>query len=275
MFKLMKYEIQGTYKTILGILALVYIFITGIYFFISDIESITNFGAAFLGLSYLVLFGTALTTVLYIVNSFKKELYEDRGYLTFTLPLTGNQIIGAKLIVALWWFFFLGLAIVLYNLLMVFIFSMAELHFSDLAEGMRQIITVKEFVIGMIYLLIKGISLILLIYFSMALSRVTIKNKRIGGLWFIIFLVLSGFLTFGQVHITEWFPYYFDLQSFRVGTLEQFHDFNVHVGLMDAGTSFFIQETALMNIASTIYQLLVIVALYLGTSYLIERKIDL
>lgn len=40
----------------------------------------------------MTLFGTALVVFLYIVGSFRKELYEDRGYLTFTLPLTGKLL---------------------------------------------------------------------------------------------------------------------------------------------------------------------------------------
>lgn len=102
----MKYEIKGTYKILLGILALVLILITGIYMYSRDSSNFLNFGAIFMTLSVLVLFGTSLATFLYIVSSFKNELYEDRGYLTFTLPLTGNQIVGAKLLVAMFWFLF-------------------------------------------------------------------------------------------------------------------------------------------------------------------------
>ena len=107
MIKYMKYEIRGTYRYILGVLALVLILITGIYSYTARGNTVG--GNIFIVLSAMLLFGTALVTFLYIVGSFRKELYEDTGYLTFTLPLTGSQIVASKLIVALLWFFVLGI----------------------------------------------------------------------------------------------------------------------------------------------------------------------
>ena len=107
MLKFIKYEIKGNYRFILGILALVLIassIIQAVIF--RDVRSgdITFSGGLFEGMislvSILVLFGAALVAFINIVGSFKKELYDDRGYLTFTLPLSGHQILGVKLIVA-------------------------------------------------------------------------------------------------------------------------------------------------------------------------------
>lgn len=120
MGRYIKYEMKGSYKFILGVLALVLILTTGIYGYIANTKEGSALGATFMGLSTLVIFGTLLTTFLYIVGSFRKELYEDRGYLTFTLPLTGNQILGSKLIVAIIWFAVLGAVIGLYNILMAY-----------------------------------------------------------------------------------------------------------------------------------------------------------
>lgn len=86
MGRYIKYEIKGSYKFILGVLALVLILITGIFAYSINVDEGSVLGGMFVGLSTLVIFGTLLTTFLYIVGSFRKELYEDRGYLTFTLP---------------------------------------------------------------------------------------------------------------------------------------------------------------------------------------------
>ena len=182
MGRYIKYEIKGSYKFILGVLALVLILTTGIYAYVNTAKEGSEFGAVLIGLSTLVIVGTLLTTFLYIVGSFRKELYEDRGYLTFTLPLTGNQILGAKLIVAIIWFTLLGAVIAGYNVLMALNFVPAEFNLSELFSVIN-----RGMVLGLIMAFISGIITLILIYFSMALSRVTLKNKKIGGFWFVIF----------------------------------------------------------------------------------------
>ena len=127
MRKYMKYEIKGSYKIILGIIAMVLIASTIIQVNISgqikldsadSANTINGFGTFMLVVSISVIFGAFLTAFFQIIGSFRKELYEDRGYLTFTLPLTGNEILGAKLLVAITWFLVLGISIVAYNLLL-------------------------------------------------------------------------------------------------------------------------------------------------------------
>ncbi|MBZ2175861.1 hypothetical protein K8M07_11500 [Schnuerera sp. xch1] len=267
MIKYMKYEIKGTYKYILGILALVLILITGIYTYISRANRGSHIGTIFIGLSVLVLFGTALATFLYIVGSFRKELYDDRGYLTFTLPLTGNQIVGSKLIVALLWFAILGTAIAMYNIVMALILNPVEVNLSELLSMVSHIISMKEIVVIILGLIFNGVNMLVLIYFSMALSRVTFRNKRIGGLWFVIFLILSGVIAYGQYNVGELLPYYVDLNTFNIesmNTLRHQLNMGINTGIMMS-----------TNIAASIYSIAITVILFIGTGYLIEKKIDL
>ena len=134
MGKYMKYEIKGSYKFILGILALVLILTTALYsyeFRGQPINSMTS-NPAFVEIAILIILGAAFAAFLYIVDSFRKELYDDRGYLTFTLPLSGNQILGSKLIVAIMWFILLGVTFILYNMFMVFSFIEVDINFKEL-----------------------------------------------------------------------------------------------------------------------------------------------
>jgi len=269
----MKYEIKGSYKYIVGILALVLILITGLYAYESDVNQTTGGGILFMGLSIMILFGTALATFLFIVGSFRKELYDDRGYLTFTLPLTGNQIVGSKLIVALLWFFILGIVIGLYNIIMAMSFSAFELNVSELFAMIIRDFSLMEVAYALVVTVFSGVNMLILIYFSMALSKVTFRNKKIGNLWFVIFLVLSGILTYGQFVLGELLPFYIDLNTFKVGTMEMFNSqFTV-----EANEALMTMNLKLppANIAASIYSLVTTVALFLGTGYLIEKKIDL
>lgn len=269
MLTYMKYEIKGTYKFILGILALVFVLIAGLYGSMDQAREGSMGGALFTFLAMMILFGTALTAFLYIVGSFRKELYEDRGYLTFTLPLTGNAIIGSKLIVACGWFIVLGVSIALYNLLMVATLSPAEVNLFELFSMVFELFTITD-IIAMVFIgILNGVNMLILIYFSMALSRVTFRNKRIGGLWFVIFLILSGILAFVQTQLSILFPYYLDMSTFSIETMEAAAN---QITFGHAGSDV---QGVVTNFASTIFQIITTIALFLGTGYLIEKKIDL
>lgn len=274
MGRYIKYEMKGSYKFILGVLALVLILTTGIYGYIANTKEGSALGATFMGLSTLVIFGTLLTTFLYIVGSFRKELYEDRGYLTFTLPLTGNQILGSKLIVAIIWFAVLGAVIGLYNILMAYSFNPIKPDISDIVAFIRSIPT-RNIITFILIMLISGVSTLILIYFSMALSRVTFRNKKIGGFWFVIFLVLSALIALGQVKVIQALPYYLDLNTFRIISQDMLsYDLNIEInnaGLMASGDL----GNTILNIPGFIYSIAIAVLLFLGTGHIIENKIDL
>lgn len=274
MFKYMKYEIKGSYKYILGILALVLILITGLYAYVGDLNGDSMGGNLFVGLSVLILFGTVLSTFFFIVGSFRKELFEDRGYLTFTLPLTGNQIVGSKLIVALLWFFILGTVIGLYNLIMAVSFTPVDLKISELVSIITQAISFKAIIFVTVATVFTGVNMLIIIYFSMALSRVTFRNKRIGSLWFVIFLIVSGLLAYGQIEFEKLFPYILDLETFKVGTKEMLNA-KINIGLNNGVMHSTMDGVLQVNIATSIYSIVTTVALFLGTGYLIEKKIDL
>ncbi|CAK7025577.1 hypothetical protein CIW83_01690 [Tissierella sp. P1] len=282
MRKYMKYEIKGSYKFILGIIAIVLIASTIIQLNISkqikfDMTGsgteIRGFGAFMLVISMLVIFGAFLTAFFQIIGSFRKELYEDRGYLTFTLPLTGNKILGAKLIVAIIWFTTLGVSIVLYNLLFAMILYGPQ--WSDFVNFIKEAIRMvnSSFLSVGIVSGLSAIMTLILIYFSMALSRVSVRNKKIGGLWFIIFIILSSLSSYLMYSVSEAIPYFLSLDSFKI-----FHSYelnflsNVTMGqVIVFGNNF----DAYINIFGVLSLIVISIGAFLTTGYLIEKKIDL
>ena len=264
MFKYMKYEIRGTYKYILGVLALVLVLTTALYYYISRPANQTSgLGQLFVALSVLILFGTTLATFLYIVGSFRKELYEDTGYLTFTLPLTGNQIVGSKLVVASLWFMVLAVVIGIYNIILVSIFAPIEVSISELFSSLFHIISIRYILFIIVYSI-----------FSIVNMLITFRNKRIGGLWFIIFLILNAVLAYGLAYVSQAFPYYIDLDTLKIGTMDTLNRF--HMEFNDSSISVSANASGLItNIAAIIYSIVETVGLFLATGYLIDRKIDL
>lgn len=111
MFKFTKYEFLGTYKFLMGAIGLTLVASTAIQvFFKNQLDFTNNFSGSFEMLKIMpfvmlaatfTFIGAFIAVAVYMISSFRKELYEDRGYLTFALPMTGSQLLASKLIVAL------------------------------------------------------------------------------------------------------------------------------------------------------------------------------
>lgn len=285
MRKYMKYEIKGSYKFILGIIAIVLIASTIIQLKLSKQlnfeimntgNGATGFDALMLIISILVIFGAFLTAFFQIIGSFKKELYEDRGYLTFTLPLTGNKILGAKLIVAIIWFTVLGVSIVLYNLLLsAIIFGSQWTQIIDFMIEPIKMVMQGIISVGIIFGL-SAIMTLILIYFSMALGRVSVRNRKIGGLWFIIFIILNAILNYFVFSVGKAIPYFLSLDNFKI-----LHGYELNF-LSNTGNmateqiiAFGNNFDAYINIFGLLSMIAVCVVAFLSTGYLIEKKIDI
>ena len=268
MLRFMKYEIRGTYRYITGVLILSLILFTAIYHYVNRGSTGSLGGNLFVTLCILLLFGTALVTFLYIVGSFRKELYEDTGYLTFTLPLTGYQITASKLLVALLWFFVLGVAVTAINLVLIFAYLPLEISVGELLRQIAEMLSFKHIFVFLLDAVLSGVGLLALIYFSMALSRVTFRNRKIGGLWFAVFLILAVILGYGRYRIADLLPYSLDLGNLNDGAMTTGYATNNFIFMIKA-------STVKINIAGFVFSLLTAAALFLGTGYLVEMKTDL
>ncbi|MCR2044650.1 hypothetical protein [Anaerosalibacter massiliensis] len=277
MVKYIKYEIKGTYKVILGIIAVVLIISTVLYNYMDKGKTSFMLG------SFMLMFGAFLVTFLYIVNSFKKELYEDRGYLTFTLPLTGKQIVGAKMIVALMWFILLGIIGTLYIFFMIMKMTKPGVVLGEVVmefSSLNSIGFLREILIIFISNFIIWIMTLTLVYFSMTLSRVTFRSRKIGGMWFIIFLVLNIIVGYIGVKIVQVFPYYLDLTTFKLvnqSIVERYLEFSSFEYMSFNGSSMIMSGggKSFINIASTIYMIIITIFAFLSTGYILENKVDL
>lgn len=289
MKKFMKYEIKGTYKFILGILLVVLIASTVIQLGLqSDIKQLdrstsfvnSSFGGLMLLTSILVIFGAFLTAFFYIIGSFRKELYEDRGYLTFTLPLTGKQILASKLLVSLLWYLVLGAGIIIYNIVLSLILFGNE--WTYIVRTIAENINPGFVSVGVVSILSTLVTLIL-IYFSISLSKVSIRNKKIGGIWFIVFIVLNMIITTIIFKISTSLPYYLSLSDFSIS-----HIYNIATAAPGTSSGLVVlgnEANALMfmgsdfkpylNVFGSLFQLLVVIIGFLATGYLIENKVDI
>lgn len=261
----MKYEIRGTYKFILGILLVILLASTIIQLTIANnmnTGEVTGIPVFMMFLSAFVIFGAFITVFFYIVNSFRKELYDDRGYLTFALPLTGNQIVASKLLVAIMWNIVIAAFIITYNALLYFMTfrSQFKLLFNEIFQ-VYEIRFVPAMFTSIFYAILIGALMMIVIYFAIALSKVSIKNKRIGGMWFIIFLVLIAIIGYTSDTIGGAMPYYLDINTIQV--------------IAQGSADVVYEQAGQINIASFITELLFGVLFFFGTGYLLNNKVEL
>lgn len=268
MGKFIKYEIKGTYKFMMGMLAITLIGYTVLQSGSNMLNSPESYSAVrfWTMVSVLSIFAAYVISFFQIVGSFKNELDEGIGYLTFTLPLTGNKIVGAKLIVALMWIFTMAVVTGLYNMLLVNLLYGGESMWNifKMIFGLSNRISILFIISG----IITAVMTLILIYLSMALSKVTIKNRKIGALWFIIFLFINSAAGFLVVRFGELIPYYLDIFNFEIFKMS---------GTQMAMTAIISQNMngATLNLGSILGQILVSIGAFLGTGYLLEKRIDL
>lgn len=273
MGKYIKYEIKGTYKFILGIVAILIIATTVMQLNVKETEVQGPMMFFTVVLPGLVMFGSYITAFFYIIGAFRKELYEDRGYLTFSLPLSGNQILGAKTLVAALWFLLIGALVGIYNIILSMV-----LHVDEWAFILKNVIKVlSQIQIGTIVVVfgLSAITTLIMIYFSIAVSRVTIRNKKVGGLWFILFLVISSVYSYLAMKINTLIPYYIDFASLKIASYNEITNYHANKIFGLPFMSGNIPGELYVGIAALLMTILVGTVMFLGTGYLIEKKIDL
>jgi len=97
----------------------------------------------------------------------------------------------------------------------------------------------------------------------MALSKVTIRNRKIGVLWFIIFLMINGIVGYlvGRVNLA--LPYYFDISRFRfvspyeIGMISESMGSFTGSSISITGILLGLSNVAYINIFGNLFQILI------------------
>ncbi len=256
MKNLLKYEIMGSYKNNLMLIAIdlivnIALILTAYKFnaFIPNfvIMTILNIGAFFIMLAF-------------NISSFVNELYDDRGYLTFTLPIKGNRIFGMKLISSLMW---MALLSVLSSGPIFYMFNITFTPILDL--GIKSYISDYFTLKNILFMFAQGIlsytTFLITAYFSIILSKVAFKDKKVGKfLALIIYLALNTLYSLVQFILTKVLPGGIEIikgtsQNFSTGTF----------GLTGLD----------INIASSIFGIVMSIILFVLGSNMLDKKVDI
>lgn len=234
MFNLIKYELRGKLLTILGICLTV---IMGNLFLLTQIGS-GGIGVAILS----TILGVGGLVVIFIssLTLMSDYLYNDQGYLLFTLPQSGVAITASRLITAV-------IQISIVTIVSALMFCLIDQ--GRMLNAMLQGVEVHEILISILMYLWTIVSTLTFIYFCMVIGRIALKGKKIGKIGsFIIFFLLSGVRNGLSSINSNYFPQIVQLDSFSSFTI---------------------------NIGNTIFDVITFAILFMSTSYLLEHKIDL
>lgn len=195
--KLIKHELKATSRLLIPLyLVLLCISIINRILYQSGInDGILGFFTGFLMITQIVLIiAIFVTTVLFMIIRFYKNLLSDEGYLMFTLPVNTHQLIISKLLVTIFWLI-VSIIVVLTSLYIVFAtsgsmsFIISEFQKAIIELNTQFGVNGRLIFSGMILLiLISIVSYILLFYTSIAIGQLFSKHKIIAS--FVAYAVL-------------------------------------------------------------------------------------
>ena len=180
------------------------------------------------------------------INMLKEDLFEECGYLTFTIPKKGRTILASKLVL-------LFLQLVLWTVITI---GFGSIFFSKLPhQEITQIKTQINFPFfpTVLFLLTAFFNFVLMIHFSLTLTKTLLVNKRYSGLLSIGIFLLLAYL----IEKIYYGPFLNQIKhiSIEIGSRS-------NIDLLSGGLT-----TVFLNI-------ILIVIFFTATSYLLENKIN-
>lgn len=245
MFKLVKYELQGIYKELLGALIIMLVLALLLYTRIGTWQN-----GSIIGLTVIIIIAPGVWAFISSIKIYSKYMYDDTGYLMFTLPQNGYSIVTSRIIVAL---------IQLWSILaMSILITKGILSKVITDEVMKQQIRItlssiktSDWLTLVLSITFSWIYMMMLIYFCVTLSKVVINRRKMGKLGaFIIFIVL----TIALGNFSSW------LEKTFPSTISIFHS---------------VSTSTTLNTASSIFDVITMLIFFFLTSYFIDKKLEL
>ncbi|GAA0739378.1 hypothetical protein [Clostridium oceanicum] len=186
MKNLIKYELKGCYKEFI-ILMILQIIINN--FILSK--------ASKLGMNtyiVLIIVNLIFVAIVFIFNIkiFVRDLYKDTAYLIFSIPKKSNHILKSKVIVSLIQIIIVELIqfIYIYLIGIIILNNKTIIHYTQIYSIITDI--PKFVVIAGPFFVLSYAKVLLIVYFSICLSKVTKRKKKFGKLHSVaIFIIIN------------------------------------------------------------------------------------
>jgi hypothetical protein len=260
MLNLIKYEIIGRYKSIA-----ILIIISVLANLILLVRPFSWPDGALFGFSIFIAVVVSAVLFIWCIGIFSQDIYNDSGYLTFTLPKSGYSIIASKLIVTCIFYIIIaiisGVSIYYYGSRLVDIGKALDQAGLSINIGICILLVLWSVVLGTASSFIK-------IYFAITITRLSILKNKLGKFMafvsYIVLAIVYGIITWGLEKI---FPQEFNIKLFT--------SVSGNISTLQGSNTDLITKGIPVNTASFVCSIIVAIALFVATSYLVEKKIDL
>lgn len=260
MRKLLKYEIIRESRSMLILLAILSI---GNIFLMTRMGSWD--GDLIAGLLFLIDFTALVVAMCIPLNIFSKDIYDDSGYLTNTLPISGYTKVGVNLILTILNMLVMIIICIVYGL--IFIKIQSEINWGLMTLDSWETTVVISFMIeGFLMFL----AFIISIYFAVVLTRFIFKKIRMEKLISIgVWIALNIGVTWIMEKINYLFPWTITLSNVpNTKIMKADIDF---FGIIISGS----RKAFELNITLNILTIVVGVAMFILTARLLDEKIDI
>lgn len=179
--KLIKHEFKSTAHSMFAIYlsALITFIVMCLVFFIKNKTLMVISSVALGGICVAAL----VITLFAIIGTFNKSLYGNQGYLSFTLPVTGNSLLASKTVVSLCWVLISFVFAIAVTLFLIFYWvaqtsenvkSIVDTVYSMLQEmqGVPDAETaLKSIIVIVVFMFIKALFLIFKVSFAITVAN--------------------------------------------------------------------------------------------------------
>lgn len=242
-----------------------------------DINSKHNLYVYVILLYILVFFAAIILILKNIIMSFYKKMFDKQGYLTFTLPVSTNQIILSKLIVNFLWVIFSFLVLTLSGIIVFLISSEQSIEilktvFNEVYLQLKKFgllradLIILYSIVGLVGIII-GLEYLLVILSLLNIGKFK-KHKFIKGI--LIFIVFNFVINIISSIILIIFPYFIGIELKEQGLVGNLQIYSL--------SNILNSEVAIIPIVflgQIILMIIEIVAFYLISKVLIEKKLEL
>ena len=136
----------------------------------------------------------SISTLILIIQRFKGSVYDRRGYLTLTLPVSEHQILSAKLLGAFVWSL-ASTVVFLFSLYIIIVMVYPGAYLSTFAEYMLKNYT-DNFWLALISYIFNTLAGILCIYLSISIGQLFNEYRTaLAVVAYIAIQVVLGFIT--------------------------------------------------------------------------------
>ena len=191
--KLIKHDLNYSKKAFFSIAALMVVLsIVAAISVTFDDENISTISLVVLAM---VLTASIIITVALIFNGYRRSLFGQNGYLFLTLPVSKNQLLLSKTIVALIWANFMTIVTFIISITIAYVVH-SDLSWIWIELDINWLRIIGDTLYGMLFINVLAFVAIIILFMTITLAKASFRSKRLhwllAGVFGIVYWILYG-----------------------------------------------------------------------------------